>query len=463
MSPNDDPLGQRSEAGATLPSAFAGPLKPFSPAHKISGIIPFQEDCNPGNGPLRYCLILKIVCLAFVACVTFAGAGPQRADGQALVIWIAVDGRTPLKKAVPGTTLEGKLTRPVYWRDTEVFSTGSPVRLVVGKIESRKKTDAVDDRPFVIHLFAPRHDAVVRFRSVNVLMPGRAEVPLRAQFIAFAQRAELTAQPTKPTRKWRNKPALQTGPSPKSKPQKIIPPLVLTLRVEPEGTSFSALASTHAGGDAAAIPASCPNPCTIAEGTRMSLVLLKGVSAAKNLQGQSLQAMLVEPVRVGPTIAIPQGSVLEGMLARRVPPRRLYRPGSLYLLFNHLATPNGWGGSIAASPVAAEVDRGTHMTMDSEGRIHAQNPGRARFLLDFGVTGGISKISDDSTQLIIEAISSAATDASTAGVARLVAMGADGVFLLTRHGRDVILPAYTEMDVRLSRSVSLGDTTASPK
>ena len=303
MSPNDDPLGQRSEAGATLPSAFAGPLKPFSPAHKISGIIPFQEDCNPGNGPLRYCLILKIVCLAFVACVTFAGAGPQRADGQALVIWIAVDGRTPLKKAAPGTTLEGKLTRPVYWRDTEVFSTGNPVRLVVDKIESRKKTDAVDDRPFVIHLFAPRHDAVVRFRSVNVLMPGGAEVPLRAQFIAFAQRAELTAQPTKPTRKWRNKPALQTGPSPKSKPQKIIPPLVLTLRVEPEGTSFSALASTHAGGDAAAIGSESLHHCRRDADVPGSA---QGRQRSQEPPGQSLQAMLVEPMG-GPHDCNPPG------------------------------------------------------------------------------------------------------------------------------------------------------------
>jgi hypothetical protein len=95
-------------------------------------------------------------------------------------------------------------------------------------------------------------------------------------------------------------------------------------------------------------------------------------------------------------------------------------------MFNHLALPNGAATAIAASPVAAEVDRGTHMTMDSEGRIHAQNPGTARFLLDFGVTGGISKVSDDTTQLIIEAISSTATDASTAGVARFAAMGATG-------------------------------------
>jgi hypothetical protein len=409
--------------------------------------------------------MMKFVCIALIACATVSVAYSQSADGQAPVIWIAMEGRTQLKKIGPGTTLEGKLARCVYWRDTEVFAKGSTVRLVVDQIESRKKSYAVDDRPFVIHLFAPRHDVVARFRSVNVLMPGGGQVPLRATFIALAQRAELRAETEKPTAKEGKAAADPSAPAPKSKQQKPVPPWVLTLQVEPEGTTFPALAEARAGKNAGA-PAACPEPCTIADGTRMPLVLLEGLSAAKNHQGQTFQAVLLEPVRVGATIAIPQGSILQGVLAKRVPPRRLYRPGSLNLLFTHLSLPNGAATAIAASPVAAEVDRGTHMTMDSEGRIHAQNPGKARFLLDFAVTGGISKVSDDTTQLIIEAISSTATDASTAGVARFAAMGATGIFLLTRHGRDVILPPYTEMDVSLSRAVSLGSdspATVPPK
>jgi hypothetical protein len=34
-------------------------------------------------------------------------------------------------------------------------------------------------------------------------------------------------------------------------------------------------------------------------------------------------------------------------------------------------------------------------------------------------------------------------------------MGATAMFLLTRHGRDVILPPFTEMDVSLNHAVSL--------
>jgi len=408
---------------------------------------------------------MKAVCMALIAFATVSGAYSQSADGQTAVIWIAMEGRTQLKKTAPGTTLEGKLARSVFWRDTEVFPKGSTVRLVVDNIESQKKAYAVDDWPFVIHLFAPRHDLVARFRSVNVLVPGGVQVPLRATFIALAQRDELRAETEKPAAKAGNSAECEGGRAPKSQQQKSVAPWVLTLQVKPEGTTFPALAEAR-GGKPSSAPVSCPEPCTIADGTRMPLVLLQGFSAAKNHQGQSFQAVLLEPVRVGSTIAIPQGSVLQGVLAKCVPPRRLYRPGSLNLLFTRLALPNGAATAIAASPVAAEVDRGTHMTMDSEGTIHAQNPGKARFLLDFGVTGGISKVADDSTQLIIEAISSTATDASTAGVAKIAAIGATGIFLLTRHGRDVILPPYTEMDVSLSRAVSLASdspTTKPPK
>jgi hypothetical protein len=379
------------------------------------------------------------------------------------VIWVVLENRIELKKTAPGATLEGKLARAVYWRNTEVFPIGSEVRMVVDQIESRKTAHAVDDRPFVIHLFAPRHERVARFRSVKVLLPGGQEISLRATFIALSERAELKAQSNKPSTGATSASADSGRDATQSPRSKTPPPWVLTLQVEPEGITLQALweARTRKGTSAAG---ACPEPCTIAEGTRMPAVLLGGLSASKNHDGQTFQAMLLEPVLVGSEVAIPQGAIVQGVLAKRVPPRRLYRPGSVNLLFTRLVLPSGTATAIAAAPVAAEVDRGTHMTMDSEGRIHAQNPGKVRFLLDFGVTGGISKVSDDTTQLIIEAISSTATDASTAGVARFAAMGASAIYLLTRHGRDVILPAFTEMDLSLSRAVSLasGSTAAQP-
>jgi hypothetical protein len=352
-------------------------------------------------------------------------------------------GRTRFKALGPGTLIEGNLARSVYWRDVEVLAKGSKVRLVLDQVESQKKSSTVDDRPFFVHLFAPRRDLIARFRSVKVLMPDGSQVALQATVIALGQRAELTAQVGK------------RAPTAGKRPPRSLSPLTLTLKARPVGTTFQALAEARTRNQTP-VAASCPDPCSVADGTRMPLVLLDGLSASKNFQGQSFRAVLLEPVHVGATAVLPQGAMVEGTVAKRIPPRRLYRPGSLYLQFNHLSLPGRPAIAIVASPAAAEVDEGSHMKMDSEGIIHAQSPGTARFLLDFGVTGGISKIGDDTTQLIIEAISSSATDASTAGAARFAAMGASAIFLLTRHGRDVILPPFTQMDITLSRAVSLG-------
>jgi len=75
--------------------------------------------------------------------------------------------------------------------------------------------------------------------------------------------------------------------------------------------------------------------------------------------------------------------------------------------------------------------------------------------INIGVTSGIAKEADDSIQLIIEAVVSTATDASTAGVGKIVAACASGLFLLTRHGRDVVLPKFTEMNIVLDRPLFL--------
>jgi hypothetical protein len=84
-------------------------------------------------------------------------------------------------------------------------------------------------------------------------------------------------------------------------------------------------------------------------------------------------------------------------------------------------------------------------------------------LLNAGITAGIAKEADDATQLLVEALISTATDASTAGTAKIVGLCASGVFMLTRHGRDVVLPRFTEMDITFDRPVSLpGSQLAAP-
>jgi hypothetical protein len=54
-----------------------------------------------------------------------------------------------------------------------------------------------------------------------------------------------------------------------------------------------------------------------------------------------------------------------------------------------------------------------------------------------------------------EALISTATDASTAGSARLVGAAFSALYLITRHGRDVILPKYTKLDITFNQPLPL--------
>lgn len=74
--------------------------------------------------------------------------------------------------------------------------------------------------------------------------------------------------------------------------------------------------------------------------------------------------------------------------------------------------------------------------------------------INLGMTG-ISKEVHDGLQLIIEALVSTATDASTAGAGRIASVCASTIYMATRHGRDAVLPRFTEMDISFDHPVSL--------
>jgi hypothetical protein len=151
--------------------------------------------------------------------------------------------------------------------------------------------------------------------------------------------------------------------------------------------------------------------------------------------------------------------MFEGKILKQTPPRWLSRAGSLYLTFTELTLPDGNRISISASLAGAELDQSSHTRMDAEGRLHGERPGKAWMAINLAVSAGISKEVDDGVQLILEAIVSTATDASTAGTSRIVASCISGLYMVTRRGRDVVLPRFTEMDISLDRPVSLNQAS----
>jgi hypothetical protein len=196
------------------------------------------------------------------------------------------------------------------------------------------------------------------------------------------------------------------------------------------------------------------NTETIAAGTEARIILLSAVDASANRRGDRVVARVVEPVRSGRRVLIPEGSLFEGRVEKVTRPKWLSRSGSLLMMFDRLTVPGGSAVPVIASIAGAELEASSHTRIDPEGNLNGDRPGRAWMLINFGAAAGLAKVADDTTQLVIEAIVSTATDVSTAGVARIVGTCVSGIFMVTRRGRNVILPRYTELRLVLDEPVS---------
>ena len=398
--------------------------------------------------------------LALSPLVSYAGTGDQPGNAQpdsGLYLKVRLlDHRKP-SALKPEDILEGELAHSVYTEDRELFPAGSRVRLTVQELEHRRRVPN-DHWPWVIKFFTPRHENYPVFQSATVFLADGKEAPLHVSLLSLSNKIEIhaqtksqggaqTASGAEPAQ------AVTTGPAARNSQSGRKPAPVAVFEASLPGNALESVGK---------LPASSPasSSITLPTGTQVKIILLGGVSAAKSHPGDSFQARVIEPVRQDSRIVLPAGSILDGKVAKSTPPRSLSRAGSLYLRFTGLTLPGGRGGPIVASVSGAELDNRSHTRMDSEGGLRGGHPGKAWMLIHVGVAAGIAKVADDGTQLLIEAFVSTATDASTAGTARIAATCASGLFMITRHGRDVILPRFTEMDVLFDRPASVGAATS---
>ena len=373
-------------------------------------------------------------------------------------LYVKVELEKPLKlsKLKPGDAVEGKLSRDVYSSDRKLFSAGSGVRLTVDHLERRKR--APDDHwPWVVKVFTPRHEQYPVFKTATVA-GAEGESALQVSLISISRKREVRAQAkkTKSVQK-----AEEAGSVEVSKSGgvygsgKLATPMMvleaLAFGAEPEKTASSTQSEAQVGPDLSGLE-------TLPAGTACKILLLGNVSASKSKPGDVVEARLIEPVLVNARVVLPAGSLFQGKVVKRTPPRWGSRSGSLYLTFTGVTLPGGNLIPIAASLAGAELDRRSHTKIDSEGQLRGERPGKAWMAINIGVTAGLAKEVDDATQLIIEAIVSTATDASTAGTSRIVSSCISGIYMVSRRGRDVELPRFTEMDISLDRPLSLSLT-----
>ncbi len=378
-----------------------------------------------------------------------------------LYIKVRLSDPVKMSKLKSGDVVQGSLTGDVYSTDRKLFSSGSAVRLTVDHLEKRKRTPN-DHWPWVVNAFTPRHENYPVFKSATVVQD-QVETPIQVSMISSSRMREVHAKAKKnaPISASATSSPAATGTTngeveatQSGRKKSPTPTLVL------EAFGIQNSPDSPAAGNEAASPE--PDVTAIAAlpaGTHCKILLLGTVSASKSKPGDPVRARLLEPVLLDSKLALPAGTLIEGKVVKQTPPRMLSRPGSLYLTFTDLTLPGGNHFPIAASLAGIELNERSHTRMDAEGRLHGERPGMAWMAINLGMTGGISKVADDGLQIVIEALVSTATDVSTAGAGRIASTCASAIYLATRHGRDVVLPRFTEMNISLDRPLSLSTTT----
>jgi hypothetical protein len=382
--------------------------------------------------------LLVVIVLFTSVCSDAQGRRSNNADPAIvslsnLYLKIRLDSPLKVSKLKPGDEVSGKLVQDVYWGTTDVFPASSAVRLIVDRLERRRRPPN-DHWPWVIKAFTPRHELWPVFHIASATSADGTRVPLEVSLISANKEVEIEPKPKK-------------GSSPTI--SEVVTPHKTRVEL---GPLLTLIASTQTGTNVGA-NATPTAPVSIPAGTQAKVILLGDISASKSHARDSFQARLVEPIFLESRVLLPEGTLFEGRILKSEAPRTLSRAGSIFLTFTSMTLPGGSGTSIAASVAGAQMSQGSHTVIDPEGHMHGDRPGKAWMLINIGTTAGIAKEIDDGTQLIIEALVSTATDASTAGTARIASTCASVIYMLTRRGRDVVLPKYTQMKIVFDRPV----------
>ncbi len=408
---------------------------------------------------VRGWLLAGAVAACSVACSAAdepaARAKEPASANSGLYVKVQLNNPVKLSKLKPGEVLEGKLARDVYSSDREVFTAGSAVRLTVDHLEKRPRVPD-DHWPGVVKLFTPRHQNYPVFKTATVLAAS-GESALQVTVISISRRRDVHAQ-AKKKGSGPQAGAVETSQSGSiSGAKNDIQASIVMEAVVAGDPNLSSASAGERGAPAPELSA----PESLPVGTICRILLLGDVSASKSKPGDVIQARLLEPVLLNSKVILPAGTLFGGSVVKKTPPRWGSRAGSLSLTFTGLTLPGGNLIPIAASLTGAELDQRSHTKIDPEGKLQGEHPGMAWMAINIAVTAGLAKEADDTLQLIIEAFVSTATDASTAGVGRIAATLVSGIYMVSRKGRDVVLPRFTEMNIALDRPLSVGKNAES--
>src|SRR5258708_5467296 len=290
-------------------------------------------------------------------------ASPASSADPGLYMKVQLPRRIKLSKLKPGDLVEGTLARDVYSADHELFPAGRQVRLTVDHLERRRRVRD-DHWPWVINVFTPRHENYPAFKNATVVQ-AQGESTFQVSLISVNEKREVHAQ----TKKNKSAPesAEEHGTVEVSKSnvkQPVAPVMVLeAFAVDPSLEEES----KHQGAESGNPSPDARSLAALPTGTQCKILLLGDVSASKSKPGDVVQARLLEPVMLNSRVVLPAGSLIEGKVVKRTPPRWGSRAGSLSLPFTSLPLPAGNLIPITPPLSGAELNQNSHTKIDAQG------------------------------------------------------------------------------------------------
>ena len=368
---------------------------------------------------------------------SFSATRPSPQLGELISVELAIKNWKQVHK---GDVLEGHLALPVYSGQQRILPRGATIHLTIESIEKvSEKTGAWKKiGRGIVQAFSPLEKSAlpeynVKLRQADIVSADGQRLVMDAEVLR-AGSGVLTEAERRRGKSKANGDTLEQADSGQNKKKKHTSARML-LNVE---KAILPKAEKLPGNDQLG-----PAP----EGKARAF-LLNGLSASRNHPGDRFQAVLAEPARVDGH-DLDAGSLVEGKVVRSTPPRMLSRAGSLHLQVDRVVSSTE---TIAVTGSLSGIEAGRKtVALDEEGTMRGLKPGLKNALIDLGYAYAIGKVVDDMAETPIRAAGAAMSDAAVANAARYFGLGASVIFLVTRHGRDVQLPKYGEIEIELGR------------
>ncbi|HEX4785383.1 MAG TPA: hypothetical protein VH350_13650 [Candidatus Sulfotelmatobacter sp.] len=312
-------------------------------------------------------------------------------------IKVALDSEVRIRQV--GQPIHGKTTDPVYAFDKLLIPVGTSVIGIVSAIDPVPKKirtlQAMDANFSPVRAVHVQFDELVMSDGSRILMQTVASPAPNGvlRFVPANEKAktnkvqDAAAKKVSATRQqihqqWAN---LQKQIHDPGKMHKLKRLAVAQLPVHPQyievGTNFNAdLQQPLDFGTESVKPelltnVGAPPP----SGSSVHARLLTPLNSSTSHKGDSVEALITEPLVASDHLILPEGSVIRGSVMQVQPARRLARNGQLRILFHEVAPPNGLEQKVVTSLEGVAVAKGEHLKLDAEGGAQVTTP-RTRYL-----------------------------------------------------------------------------------